>query len=224
METEIHRIPLGMTNCYLIKEEGVVLVDGGFPDKGEEFQQQLENLSIEPQDVGLLLATHGHFDHVGSVGDIKELTGCEVAINRRERDWLEQGRAPLPPGITPWGRIFAVLIKMAMPSMSFSPTSVDLVLEDEDFSLESYGIHGTVLHTPGHSSGSMSLLLDSGHAFVGCVAMNGLPFRIGPGMPCFGDDLDALKESWRLLIDRGAKRIYPAHGKPFAAEVLAKLL
>lgn len=39
METEIHRIPLDMTNCYLIKEEGAVLVDGGFPNKGEEFEK-----------------------------------------------------------------------------------------------------------------------------------------------------------------------------------------
>lgn len=224
MKTEIHSIPLGISNCYLIKEEGVVLVDGGFANKGEEFEKQLEDLSIEPQDVGLLLATHGHWDHVGSIGEIKELTGCEVAINQREKDWLEQGLKPLPPGITPWGKIFAVLLKMAAPLMSFSPTSVDLVLGDEDFSLESYGIHGTILYTPGHSSGSMSLLLDSGDAFVGCVAMDGLPYRIGPGTPCFGDDLAALRESWRLLIDRGAKVIYPAHGKPFNAEVLARLL
>lgn len=224
MRTEIYGVPLGMTNCYLIKEEGVVMVDGGWPDKGEAFRKQLEELSIAPQDIGLLLATHGHWDHVGSASDIKDLTGCEVAINQREKDWLEHGLKPQPPGLTPWGKIFAVLLNVAAPLFSLSPTSVDLVLEDEDFSLESYGIHGTVLHTPGHSSGSMSLLLDSGDAFVGCVAMNGLPYRIGPGMPCFGDDLSALKESWRLLIDRGAKQIYPAHGKPFQAEVLARLI
>lgn len=224
MRTEIHRIPLGLSNCYLIREEGAILVDAGFPGKGRELQRGLEELSVAPRDVGLLLATHGHWDHVGSAGEIKEVTGCEIAINRREKEWLERGLKPMPPGITPWGKIFAALLKMYVPFVSFSPVSVDVVLEDSDYSLESYGIHGTVVHTPGHSSGSMSLLLDSGHAFVGCVAVNGLPFRIGPGMPCFGEDIRALRESWRTILDSGAGWIYPAHGRPFEAEILAKLL
>ena len=224
METEIHRIPLGLSNSYVIREEGVILVDAGFPGKGEELQKRLQELSIAPRDVGLLLMTHGHWDHVGSADEIKKVTGCEVAINRREKDWLERGLKPMPPGITPWGKIFAVLLKMYVPFVNFSPASVDVVLEDRDYSLESYGIHGKVVHTPGHSSGSMSLLLDSGHAFVGCVAMNGLPFRIGPGMPCFGENISDLRESWRLIVESGAKWIYPAHGKPFEAQVLAGFL
>ena len=224
MRTEIHRIPLGLSNCYLIREEGAILVDAGFPGKGRKLQRRLEELSLAPGDIGLLLATHGHFDHVGSAGEIKEVTGCEVAINRREKDWLERGLEPMPPGITPWGKIFAALLTMYVPFVSFSPASVDVVLEESDYSLQSYGIHGTVVHTPGHSSGSMSLLLDSGHAFVGCVAMNGLPYRIGAGMPGFGEDIRALRESWRTILDSGARWIYPAHGRPFEAERLAKLL
>ncbi len=54
--------------------------------------------------------------------------------------------------------------------------------------------------------------------------MNGFPMRIGPGMPIFAENVNALKESWRLLLSSGAKQIYPAHGKPFNADVLEKLL
>ena len=224
METEIHRIRLGLSNSYVIREEGVILVDAGFPGKGEHLQKRLQELSIAPEDIGLLLATHGHWDHVGSAAAIKRLTKCEVAINRREKEWLEEGLKPMPPGITPWGKMLGALLKIYMPFVSFSPASVDIVLDDEDYSLEPYGIQGRVVHTPGHSSGSMSLLLDSGHAFVGCLAHEGLPYRIGPGMPCFGDDIGVLRESWRLIVESGAKWIYPAHGKPFEAQVLAKLL
>jgi len=70
----------------------------------------------------------------------------------------------------------------------------------------------------------MSLLLDTGDAFVGDLAMNAFPMRIGPGMPIFAENVNALKESWRLLLSSGAKQIYPAHGKPFNADVLEKLL
>jgi glyoxylase-like metal-dependent hydrolase (beta-lactamase superfamily II) len=69
----------------------------------------------------------------------------------------------------------------------------------------------------------MSLLLDTGDAFVGDLAMNVFPVRIGPGMPIFAEITNIIKESWRLLISSGAKKIYPAHGKPFNTDALEKL-
>ena len=54
------------------------------------------------------------------------------------------------------------------------------------------------------------------------LAMNGLPLTIGPNLPIFAEDLFALKNSWRKLIDMGVKKIYPAHGKPFPIKKLMK--
>jgi glyoxylase-like metal-dependent hydrolase (beta-lactamase superfamily II) len=223
MKTEIHRLSLGC-NCYLIKEEGIILVDGGSPNKEKKFRKQLKDLSIEPKDISLILLTHGHWDHIGSIHELKRLTGCEVAINQHEKDWVEQALKPIPPGINLWGKILGVIAKISMLLVNFPATSVDLVLEDKEFPLESYGIHGKVLYTPGHSLGSMSLLLATGDAFVGDLAVNGLPQRIGPGMSVFAEDISAVKESWRLLLNRGARWIYPAHGNPFKADLLEKLL
>jgi hydroxyacylglutathione hydrolase len=224
METEIHRLSLGMCYCYLIKEEGLILVDAGFPDQGEKFIKELEALSVKPEDISLILLTHGHPDHIASANEIKRLTGGKVAINQREKDWVEQALKPLPPGVGLWGKIMGVMMKMVMSRISFPGTPVDLALGDEDFPLEPYGIRGKVIYTPGHTLGSMSLLLDTGDAFVGDLVMNGLPMRIGYGMPIFAEDTDAVKESWRLLLDNGAKRIYCAHGKPFEADKLQALL
>ncbi|RLB06361.1 MAG: hypothetical protein DRG50_05685 [Deltaproteobacteria bacterium] len=70
----------------------------------------------------------------------------------------------------------------------------------------------------------MSLLLDTGEAFVGDLAINGFPMRIGPGIPFFAEDIDMVRESWRLLLQRGAKTFYPAHGKPFATDRLGRFL
>ena len=224
MKTEIHQLSLGICHCYLIKEEGLILVDAGAPNQEKKFLKELKDLSIEPKDISFILLTHGHFDHIGSANEIKRLTGGKIAINQREKDWVEQALKPLPPSVGLWGKVMEVMMKMVASRISFSGTLVDLVLEDEDFSLESYGIHGKVLYTPGHSSGSMSLLLDTGDAFVGDLVMNGLPMRIGPGMPIFAENVGALKESWRLLLNSGAKRIHPAHGKPFNADELRKIL
>jgi len=226
METEIHRLSfgLGFVNCYLIKQEGLILVDAGIPNKGRSLLKQVRDLSIEPKDVSLILITHGHLDHIGSLDELKTLISCKVAVNEHEKDWLELGRKPVSPAIGLWGKIINIFSKAFVSLMKLTPTSVDLVLKDEEFSLRSYGIYGKVIYTPGHSLGSMSLLLDTGDAFVGDLVVNGLPLRIGPGMPPSAEDVVAIKESWRLILDKGAKHIYPAHGKPFRAEELEKAL
>ena len=91
-------------------------------------------------------------------------------------------------------------------------------------SLAGYGIPGKIIYTPGHSVGSVSVLLDSGDAFVGDLAMNAFPLRLSPGLPIFAEDMEKVKASWRRLLGDGAKTVYPAHGKPFAAELIRKSL
>ncbi len=70
----------------------------------------------------------------------------------------------------------------------------------------------------------MSVLLDSGQVFVGDAAMNRLPLRLTPGLPIFAVDQVLLKQSWRLLLEEGAREIYPAHGKPFSADILREII
>jgi hydroxyacylglutathione hydrolase len=67
-------------------------------------------------------------------------------------------------------------------------------------------------------------LLDTGEAFVGCMAHNNLPFRLRPGLPIYALDIDSIKANWKLIIDKGAKMIYPGHGNPFPVEVMKKIL
>jgi len=87
-----------------------------------------------------------------------------------------------------------------------------------------FGVPGKVLFTPGHSMGSVSVLLETGDAFVGDLAMNGSLLRWGAGLPSLAEDLEMVKESWALLLRQGARVIYPAHGKPFPADTIRKAL
>jgi hydroxyacylglutathione hydrolase len=80
----------------------------------------------------------------------------------------------------------------------------DVVLEGEQLSLGAYGIEAELLHTPGHTPGSLSVLLPGGEALVG--------------------DLDQAVASWNLLLARGVKTVYPGHGRPFPAARLAELI
>lgn len=224
MSAEIHKLSLGICNCYLVKEDGLILIDAGPPNQVSKLRMELQTQAIKPEDISLLVITHGHYDHIGSVSAVKALTSCKVAINHREKEWVEQALRPMPPGIGIWGAIMATMMRAVTPFMKFPASSVDITLEDGEFLLNPFGINGKVLYTPGHSSGSMSVLLDTGEAFVGDLAMNTFPMRIGPGMPIFGDDRNTIKASWKLLLDNGARWIYPAHGNPFSADVLKKAL
>ena len=167
--------------------------------------------------------THAHCDHIGCLKSIKELTGSKVVAHVAEREWIEKGQSVNPRGITFWGKTLSRLVDLFLPFVSIPSTSVDIAI-DHELSLEPFGLNGRVMHTPGHSPGSLSVLLSTGEAFVGDLAMNRLPLTIGPRLPIFGDDLKAVATSWRRLIDAGAREIFPAHGKPFSVDLIRKSL
>lgn len=108
--------------------------------------------------------------------------------------------------------------------MAFPRLKADLVLGNNDQSLSEFGIDGKIIFTPGHTHGSVSVLLDSGEAFVGCLIHNKAPFVFKPSLPIYAMDISLLKESLKMMIDRGAKILYPGHGKPVPVQKILKYL
>ncbi len=224
MRAKIHSILLGFDQCYIIQSEKAIMIDGGGPKQVKGFMKALERLSLKPEDIKLIVLTHGHWDHIGSAKEIKSITGAKLALHQQEKDWLEKSLTPLPPGVTPWGHIFVKILAMFMPLVHIPATNVDIVLGDGDFPLTEYGIPGKIVYTPGHSTGSVSVLLETGDAFVGDLAMNGFPLRLNPGLPILAENMQKVRASWKVLLDQGAKTIYPAHGKPFSVDIIQKAL
>jgi hydroxyacylglutathione hydrolase len=226
MGTAIHEIHLGFDTAYILKDKGTIMIDSGEPKKEKHFLKALKSLSIAPEEIKLIVLTHGHWDHIGSASEIKKLTGAKIAMHKNDKHLLEDASNPkMPPGVTTWGKVTSnMLTWLLMPFVHINSDSVDIVLDDSAFSLEKFGIPGIIVHTPGHSSGSVSVLLESGEAFVGDAAMNKIPLRRTPGLPVFADDWPTLIASWKMLSKKAIKTIYPAHGNSFSFEIMKEEL
>ena len=216
---EIFPIDQGFTNSYIIHSEGTIMVD--VPYKARDFYEALERVPFEPGEIELIIVTHGHFDHITSIKEIREYTGAKVAIHKLDKSGLEGSTIPVPAGVTLWGSISRVMLNAFLtPFLSTHPVDADISLGEEGLSLSDYGVSGRVFHTPGHTEGSSSVLLDSGEAYVGDLAMNRFPLCFSPRISIFSHDFQKLVDSWELLLSKGAETIYPGHGEPFSADII----
>lgn len=223
--THILRIPLGIANAYLVREGGAsLLIDAGAPRQGKKFFTTLTKHGMDPSRIALIVVTHVHYDHVGNLRDIRDACCCPVAVPAGEASWLREGAMVFPAGMHRLGRVMIALSRFGariLPAaVRYAPVEADLPVEGET-DLTPYGISGRILATPGHTAGSLSVLLDDGNAFVGDLAFNVLPLGGGPILPPFADDPATLIRSWAALRRRGARTIWPGHGRPFPADRLA---
>jgi len=215
----LHRIRLRASNCYLLIGDGTVLVDSGLKGEGDSILKAMASRGFRPQDLRLILLTHGHADHVGAASEIAVATGAPVALRGEDARWVSAGlQVPAPP-VTRWARVISRLLSArfmqgVMPAPRFAP---DVVLTTAELTLAAYGIAATVVHTPGHTAGSVSILLEDGRALVGDLAMNGLPSSpFKPTPPIVAQDPALVARSWITIHERGATTVFPGHGSPFS--------
>ncbi|MGC9312365.1 MAG: MBL fold metallo-hydrolase [Sediminispirochaetaceae bacterium] len=216
MTETIHRIDFRRVNAYLVESGSLItMIDSGLKGSFGRVEAALRKIGRRPEDIGLIIQTHTHYDHTGNTAECARRSGARVAVQRSEAEDLAAGYSSFPAGATPLGKIVTGLARiLRVDGSAFSPVKADLLV-DEEMDLHEYGFPGTAIHTPSHSAGSMSLLTDGGACFPGDILFNIFP---GTVRPPFADYPDRLREHWRRLLDRGARMFYPGHGAPFHRE------
>jgi glyoxylase-like metal-dependent hydrolase (beta-lactamase superfamily II) len=208
VDNRVRPINVGHVNVYLIEtESGYILVDTGMPNTGTKLDQVFEDAGVDPKNVQLIVVTHGHLDHVGSIAYAQQITGAKVLCHRSLSDRLANGEieAAVPQNFL--GRLLNFLT--GLTGSRFEGTKPDILVDDE-FDLDEHGIAGKIIHTPGHSPSSISILLENGEALVGDLVRPDRDGELGLGM--FYRDEERLIESLERVADFESKRIYLSHG------------
>jgi glyoxylase-like metal-dependent hydrolase (beta-lactamase superfamily II) len=163
-----------------------LLVDIGWPGTLGSMKANLRRKDIPLGEIRYALATHYHIDHAG-LGEELKREGVPLLV-------LEVQSSAIP-AMKCWVKPEDNYVEIT----GEGNVVIDF-LESREV-LSQIGVLGQVVHTPGHSEDSVSLLLDDGSAFTGDLPPEEYSW-----------DNPAALESWRLLREMGATRVYPAHG------------
>lgn len=183
---------------YLIYGERICLIDTGVATSEKVIFEYLKKTGRRAEDISQLLLTHSHPDHIGAARAVQETSGCKVASHDAERDWIEdidlQAKERPVPGFY---------------SLVGGPIRIDRILNDGDsLSLEP-GLTLDVIHTPGHSRGSLSFFLREEGALI-C----GDAIPIAGQMPIYDDVADSLSSIKKLECINGVKSLLSSWDEP----------
>jgi glyoxylase-like metal-dependent hydrolase (beta-lactamase superfamily II) len=215
----IYRVPARHANTYLVEaEEGLVLVDTGLPGSEKKILRAISGLGRKPTDVKLVLLTHRHLDHIGSVAAIKKETLATLVSHSFEKPYVAGTLVIITPRAwSLYGRIARRVLAIASSTKKllrfnkYTPIHIDEAADDESV-LEGSGLDGSIVWTPGHTKGSVSLFLNKSR--VGIIGDLLFSKRGRLVEPMFMENPSQTKASVQRLVDLHPALLCPGHGKP----------
>ena len=187
---------------YMILGREITLIDSGVASSEKIICEYLRDTGRSPEEISLMILTHAHPDHIGAAQAIKEITCCSVAAHGADRIWIENPDQQFKDRPVPG---FYSLVKGSV--------AVDRILKDGDILDLGPGLGIEVLHTPGHSPGSISLWMPAEGALFSADAI-----PLAGEMPIYDDIRLSISSIQRLRRMEGIKLLLSAWDEPREGE------
>jgi hydroxyacylglutathione hydrolase len=202
----IHLVPrVRGANAYLLRDdEGITIVDTGLPGNAGKILDYVGSIGCHPLDVKIIVLTHPDMDHAGSAARLRDETHAKVAIHEADAPRLS-GKKELK---TVNGAL-GLFLRLTSAVMKFERLEADVLLRDSDT------IDGLiVIHTPGHTEGSICLYLPGRALFAGDALATDRKRMLSLPRKSMSIDVNLAKESVRKISQLEYSVLLPGHGPP----------
>ncbi len=216
----IECLRLTASQVYLVHGPRPVLVDVGLARDAPTVTAWLARKQIAPRDLGAIILTHAHADHAGAVSALAHWSGAPVVVGMGDVSTVHSGGRDGSSPPTGVRRVLASFgLIQAYPPL---PRHYPVIPVETGLELEALGGVGAVLPVPGHTSGSVAVVLDSGDVIAGDVLIGGyllgVVARSTPVSHFHHVDRLRNRASIGALLSTGAHTWHLGHGGPVASE------
>lgn len=213
---KVHLVRLSIANVHLVIGEKVIVFDTGGAGSAEDIIEAMAHVGIGPKKVSLILLSHGHADHAGGSLELAARTGAPVAVGRGDLSMVTAGKnRKLQPM-----SVFARFLRLFLADRY--PAHTPAVVINDKLDLRPYGVAGQAVLFPGHTGGSVAILLPENVALVGDLmlggAFGGAVCAHSPGEHYYHEDRGQVRRNIDALLKRGTRVFHLGHGGPVYAK------
>jgi hydroxyacylglutathione hydrolase len=203
----ITKLKLTVSNAFLIQDKCRLLVDTGSKGSFKKLLLLLKQNNCSVDAIDYIFITHGHWDHCSNAAALKKLNpAIKIIMQQADIQYVQLGNNAIIKPFGWLGRLLAPLM-----NKSFEAFTPDIIFSDY-LSLKKLGINGYLLHTPGHTQGSASLIMNDSKAIVGDLIMSAPVLTHKASYHFFIEDYEQNNKSLRDVISRDVNSFYVGHG------------
>ena len=215
---QVYQIAHRGTNIILIAGEELTLIDTGFRGSSLRIINFIHNLGRSVADISLIIITHNHLDHADGLAELKKLTTAKIAAHK---DDITDSENQLP-----YPRIARKLLHLPpfsilRPLLYAKPDDIDINLEGGEMLSLLGGLQ--VIHTPGHTPGSISLFFIQKKLVIVGDALNNRQNHLRFPPKFVSSDLTQAIESVKQIAQLDFDILCFGHGKPLTKDALTEV-
>lgn len=211
---DVYQLNIGASNIVLIVEDKLTLIDTGLPGSSARITEFVNSLGRSIEEISLIIITHNHIDHAGGLAELRRLTGARVAAHKDDLNDAEYQEAY--PGF--------IRRLLQIPSVSdlhsrfvLKPGEIDIHLEGGEVLEPLGGLE--VIHTPGHTMGSICLYSPEYKLLIASDALTRRGIKPRPPRKSVSSNYPLAIESIKKLASLDIGILCIGHRRPLTSDI-----